>query len=735
MSTRRTEPHKLAFRNLVASAMLAFALVLAFVAYQLQVAHQQALSAARLQSSQTALILENFLQTHFQAIELTLAIAAEDYALQRSQGRFTESQYSQTLSSLQRRLPATSALRATDAAGLVRYGTGVDTSMLLSVAARRFFKDAQSAARGTTARTSPPFRSRMTGHWVLPTVRALVNEKGEFDGVVYALTDVSHLAHLFASVDVGHHGVISLFDAQRRVLIRHPALDNQGDEETATLGAQRLRDALDAGLTETSFSGVSTLDGIDRTMSYRRVGDMPMYALVGMAREDFMAAWWREVATAVAFVMLLGLTTLALCTMLWRAWARREAAMAQLLAKEAALNDSMDALRASEERFRTLTTGLPQMVWTADAKGHADFFSPRWSQYTGIPNQNLLDLATRMAVFHPEDLPHVSQAWRQAVAEGRLYQVVGRIRRHDGQWRVFDSRALPQRDASGRIVAWIGSNTDITEAREAHDELLRAKQAADEASHAKSAFLATISHEIRTPLNGVLGFAHIGQREAEPGSRSALNFSRIRHSGQLLLALINDLLDFSKIEAGKLQLESSPIDLQALLEEQIALMQPRADSQGIHLSLNITPQCPQRCMGDALRLQQVLMNLLANAVKFTEQGSVVLEADHDGNQLSMRIIDTGIGISAAQLPRLFMPFEQADSSSTTRRFGGTGLGLAITHRLVNLMGGSIRVSSVLGAGSVFEVQLPFRALEPKLSGPLDHDQATTADGGPSATAT
>jgi len=366
------------------------------------------------------------------------------------------------------------------------------------------------------------------------------------------------------------------------------------------------------------------------------------------------------------------------------------------------------ALRGSEERFRALANGLPQLVWTSQPDGRADFFNAQWTAYTGVPAPDLLDEPRRLGLLHPDDQAPLDAAWHQALREGLPYHAIARLRRHDGVWRTFDSRALPQHDGAGRTVAWIGSNTDITEAQQVHDELLRAKQSADEANHAKSSFLAVISHEIRTPLNGVLGFAHIGLRDSEPGSRAAQHFARIQQSGQLLLALINDVLDFSKIEAGKLQLELAPITLRPLLADVLALLQSRADQQGIRLTLRVQPGCPEVVQGDALRLQQVLMNLLSNAVKFTAQGEVTLEAGPaDGGGLCLRVSDTGIGMADEQLARLFRPFEQADSS-TTRRFGGTGLGLAITHRLVQMMGGEIRAHSQAGRGSLFEVQLPGR---------------------------
>jgi CheY-like chemotaxis protein len=176
-------------------------------------------------------------------------------------------------------------------------------------------------------------------------------------------------------------------------------------------------------------------------------------------------------------------------------------------------------------------------------------------------------------------------------------------------------------------------------------------------------------------------------------------------SGKLLLGIINDVLDFSKIEAGKLRIETVPMQPVAVLQEVASLMHERAKVKNLAFKIRKAPDLPAACLGDPLRLAQILINLLSNAIKFTRSGSITLAASRDGDALEFRVSDTGIGMTPEQIERLFLPFEQADGS-TTRRFGGTGLGLAITHRLVQLMGGSIRVESGFGAGSCFVVHLP-----------------------------
>jgi PAS domain S-box-containing protein len=235
-------------------------------------------------------------------------------------------------------------------------------------------------------------------------------------------------------------------------------------------------------------------------------------------------------------------------------------------------------------------------------------------------------------------------------------------------------------------------------------DLDAARKQAEQLARVKSEFLANMSHEIRTPMNGVLGLAQIGYRESV-GHKSQRTFLRILESGQLLVSIINDILDFSKIDAGKMRIESIPVDIRKVIEKSTDMLRPRAEAKRLRMSVQTSDALPSHCMTDPVRLEQILTNLLSNAVKFTKEGSVTLTCECEGNTLVVRVLDTGIGMTGDQIARLFTAFEQADGS-TTRHFGGTGLGLAITSRIAALMDGSVKVSSVPGAGSTFEVRLP-----------------------------
>ena len=318
---------------------------------------------------------------------------------------------------------------------------------------------------------------------------------------------------------------------------------------------------------------------------------------------------------------------------------------------------------------------------------------------------------------HPDDCQRVFQAYEASCHSGRPFDAEYRIRRKDGSYIHWADRGRPIYDHKGHVAKFIGACTDVTERRQKQEALDKARQAAESASQAKSQFLANMSHEIRTPMNGIIGMTELAlETDLSPDQRSLL--TTVKDSADTLLALLNDILDFSKVEAGKMRLDPVDFSLRDLLEDIVLSFALRAHQKGLEIACHLAPGVPDWLVGDPVRLRQILINLLGNALKFTARGEVMVEVkcvpptetrpSRPENQnpepeplaLQFSVTDTGVGIPAAKHDLVFESFTQADGS-TTRHYGGTGLGLAICRQLVGLMGGRIWLESEPGRGSKF----------------------------------
>jgi PAS domain S-box-containing protein len=375
---------------------------------------------------------------------------------------------------------------------------------------------------------------------------------------------------------------------------------------------------------------------------------------------------------------------------------------------EIALRDS----EAQANRLALVASRTQNAVIITDAAGRVEWVNDGFVRMTGYSLAEVAGTVPgRMLQTEQTDAATVARV-AQCVAKGDPFQVELVNQAKDGRRYWLSIDAQPIRDQDGRLTNFIAIESDITERKQAEEELRQAKAAAEAASRSKSEFVANMSHEIRTPMNGVLGMTEL-LLDSDLSERQRRLAQTIRNSGEALLNIINDILDFSKIEAGRMELDCNAFDVRAVVEETAELLAARAHSKGIELACNIAAEVPPGLEGDAGRLRQVLTNLIGNAVKFTESGEVVVAVTKvadaaDGTcMLEFSVCDTGIGMNAEAKARLFQPFSQADGT-TTRRYGGTGLGLAISRQLVQLMGGRIALESEPGMGSRFWFQLRFK---------------------------
>jgi two-component system sensor histidine kinase/response regulator len=368
---------------------------------------------------------------------------------------------------------------------------------------------------------------------------------------------------------------------------------------------------------------------------------------------------------------------------------------------------------AAERRLRQVTDTIPGAVVqtrvSPDGKIGVQFTSGRLNERHGVDVERALsDYGYLIERIVPEDRPAVLRTQAEAIRTLSPIQAEYRVQLPDGSIRWNMAEAIPHREPDGSVLA-VAYIMDITERKQLEQSLAVAKEQAETASRTKGEFLANMSHEIRTPLNAIIGLSYLATRgEAPPRVRDYLD--KIKSSAQALLGIVNDILDVSKLEVGKLSLEHTAFELDDVLTHLANVVGHKAGEKGVELLFSAPREVPRQLVGDPLRLGQVLLNLTANAVKFTERGQIVVavrEVRREGDcaWLEFSVADSGIGMTPEQLGRLFQAFSQADSS-TTRKYGGTGLGLSISQSLVEMMGGRITVESQAGVGSRFCFSVP-----------------------------
>ncbi|MEM5436640.1 ATP-binding protein [Paraburkholderia diazotrophica] len=436
----------------------------------------------------------------------------------------------------------------------------------------------------------------------------------------------------------------------------------------------------------------------------RALASMPDTERLAIQNRYFAANYslgpsWRDIAARIAPFAIAMLVVIAV---LWRSrWLLRKEARVRREA-ELRLLDVTSQLPATAFQFRRGKNRDPGYTW----------LSGNSVELFGKSSADLQVGANMLSSIHPDDRDALLEDLRNAGQSLTAVSREVRVQRHDA-FRWTRLHAVPQRAANGDLV-WNGYWSDAGQEHEYAAALAAARDAAEQASRAKSDFLATMSHEIRTPMSAVLGLIELlAHSDLRPDQTDKVKL--ISQAAESLLQILNDILDYSKIEAGKIVLERAPVDIRELCTSSLGLLFWRAQEKGLRLGLCIDAAVAHLVWSDGVRLRQILFNLLSNAIKFTAEGSVTLDVELAGDARGVqtivwRVTDTGIGVSAEQQAQLFQPFVQAEAS-TTRRFGGTGLGLSICRRLVDMLGGTIGMEGEIGRGTRVVFRMPLEVCQ------------------------
>jgi PAS domain S-box-containing protein len=575
-------------------------------------------------------------------------------------------------------------------------------------AERDHFKAATRHPDPDTLYVSPPFETAL-GAWAMNLSRMVPGPDGAFAGTITATLDPEQFRLLLDSANHTPDMWSALGHGDGKLFLMMPERPELHGSDLAKPGSLFTRHR-DSGQIATVMTGTVTSTGEYRMLAQRTVRppalkmDKPLVIAVGRDLNVLYAQWRRDALMRGGLFVLLALLATATLAIQQR---RQRGAEARIAAANEALADS--------ERFmRSLIDIIPGMVgyWNSELRcGFANIAYQEWfgktpEEMRGIRIQDLMG----------EELFRKNEPFIRAALRGERQRFERTLTKADGSTGYTWAHYIPDRVA-GQVRGFFVLVSDITDLKlaqlqlEAVNAALQERTAeAEAASRAKSAFLANMSHEIRTPMNAVLGLLqlleHTGLDERQ------LDYARkAQGAARSLLTILNDILDFSKVEAGKMELEDSPFRLDELLRNLSVVLSAALHSKEIEVLFRVDPGVPRALRGDALRLQQVLLNLAGNAIKFTQRGEVVvnlrlLEVGPTAARIEFSVRDTGIGIPPDRLAAIFEGFTQAETS-TTRRYGGTGLGLAISQRLVRLMGGELAVESTPGQGSCFHFALAF----------------------------
>jgi len=617
-------------------------------------------------------------------------------------------------------------LRVADRDGRVVNGVPAANAPPINVEDREYFAGARQGEAGLVI--SKPLVGRSSGKWTIVVARRINHPDGSFAGVAFASIFIEQFEKALAVLDLGPYGAATLRNQDLQLIARYSGQASSPSPVGNNTVSRELAEAVRANPEFGTYLAATSLDQIERANTYRRMAKYPFYVLVGLGTDDYLSIWRAEAVKTTALVITFALVTALLTGMIASAWRRREADAHRILELSRA------ALRRSEHRLQHALESSEMGVWSLDPETDEFEADAQARLLHGLPPHGSLARDSALSSFPAEDRRRASAARDDAMLSGRPYDIETRVLRPDGTYRWIHLSGRREPGSDGRAGRLVGLVQDITERKQAEEALQRrgaelesarssaesAKAEAEKANQAKDQFLAVLSHELRTPLTPVLAAVQLLQRRSSVSESAREPLEIIRRNVQLQARLIDDLLDLTRIARGKLELRRKRIDMCTVIERAVETAKPDIDARRLHFGVD-TKGAPYWVEGDPSRLQQVVWNLLTNAVKFTPEGGCVgVRCERTAGQVVIEVSDSGIGIEANAAERIFDAFEQG-GRAITRQFGGLGLGLAIARQLVQMHEGTISVHSEgRNRGATFRVSFPLA------SAPLEEEREHTA---------
>jgi len=586
-----------------------------------------------------------------------------------------------------------------DAAGKQRATKGGPTPGTISVKTERFFIKHQKQFYEYVLEA--PLRLTPKEPWLLSMSRSIYDSQGTFVGVVQALIKMNDLRIILAGEEFGGFESAAFFDAERTILSFWPPTRTEGE---SLIGRKLNKDIRfsDIFITQDGTTNWATEIRNERIVAAYKISNFPLYVGLTRSYENILTPWSKQLNYTLWTIVIIILSFLALVFfVIRRSHFERE-------------------LDLTVRRLHSAVEQSPTNIIITDTAGNIVYVNPAFCRSTLYEKHEVLGKNPRLLKTGHTPKAVYKELW-DTITKGNEWRGEFLNKKKNGEVFWESANISPIRDQEGNISNFLAIKVDITDRKRNEEELRKAKNDAEAAALAKSEFLASMSHEIRTPMTGVMGFADL-LLEDDLKRESRNKVLKIKDATRSLLAIINDILDMSKMEAQKMEIDTIDFHLPSEIDKVVALFKEKdsgRNKNNLTLTTILSDDFPIGINSDPTRLRQILINLIGNAVKFTERGSVTIEGSlifsNDGKQMiKIDVTDTGIGMTPETLEKLFTDFTQADTS-ITRRFEGTGLGLAICKRLLDLMGGEIGVESTYGKGSRFWFTLPYVRAETVVS--------------------